>query len=65
MWLPCLVIARYKVLMVVDSGKMKVLLLLAFKVKVIQLMQTILVSVFNDCVAVVVLLQEFIFIFRK
>ena len=65
MWLPCLVIARYKVLMVVDSGKMKVLLSLAFKVKVIQLMQNILVSVFNDCVAVVVLLQEFIFIFRK
>jgi len=51
--------------MVVDSGKMKVLLSLAFKVKVIQLMQNILVSVFNDCVAVVVLLQEFIFIFRK
>jgi len=65
LWLPCLVIARYKVLMVVDSGKMKVLLSLAFKVKVIQLMQNILVSVFNDCVAVVVLLQEFIFIFRK
>ena len=65
MWLPCLVIARYKVLMVVDSGKMKVLLSLAFKVKVILLMQNILVSVFNDCVAVVVLLQEFIFIFRK
>jgi len=65
LWLPCLVIARYKVLMVVDSGKMKVLLSLAFKVKVIQLMQNILVSVFNGCVAVVVLLQEFIFIFRK
>jgi len=65
LWLPCLVIARYKVLMVVDSGKMKVLLSLAFKFKVIQLMQNILVSVFNDCVAVVVLLQEFIFIFRK